>query len=76
MPKRSQTAVLTVNLASLLFRAFNPDDLPAGIGATGRTNTMRQFRTMALGTVVQVRRGKAEMAAPLTLTRFSVFPLG
>ncbi len=76
MPKRSQTAVLTVNLASLLFRAFNPDDLPAGIGATGRTNTMGQLRAMALGTIVQRGRCKSEMTAPLTLTRLSIFSFG
>ena len=76
MPKRSQIAVLTVNLASLLFRAFNPDDLPAGIGTTGRTNAMRQLRTMALRTKIQRRRSKPEMTAPFALARLSIFSLG
>jgi hypothetical protein len=75
MPNRSQVVVWgTINLASLLFRAFNLDDFPASIGATGRTNTMGWFRTMALGTIVQRRRGKTKMAAPLALTRLSIFP--
>ena len=78
MPNRLQIAVLsTVNLARLfLLRAFNLDDLPAGIGATGRTNAMRQLRTMALGTIVQRRRGNLKMTAPFTLTRLSILPLG
>lgn len=44
MPKKSQIAVLSIaqsSLASLLFGAFNLDDFPASIAATGGTSVMR-----------------------------------
>ena len=70
------TEVQPIHLASLLLRAFDLNDLPASIGATGWTNAMRQLQAMALGTIVHGRRGNLKMTAPLTLTRLSIFSLG
>ena len=64
----------TANSARFLFRAFNLDDLSAGIVATGRADMVGQLRTMTLGTIVQRRSIQTKVAAPLTLTRLGVFP--
>jgi len=44
-------------LLRFLLGALDFNNLPAGISATGRTNAMGQLGTVALGAIVQRRRG-------------------
>ena len=74
-PTQPILASASASLSGPGFRAFNLDSLPASIGATGRTNMVRQFGTVALRAIVQGRKRQPKMATPLTLTCLSVFPL-
>jgi len=59
----------------LLLGSFDFDDLAAIIGATGRTDAMRQFGSVTLGAFHQGWRFHSEVTAAFALARLGILSL-